>query len=110
MEIDVELSGHNETLIRTSGRLNLISAPKLQDVLAGIIGQDGRSRLVVDLTGTDFIDSTGLRALISGLKTARAAGGNLRIVGAGTQVKTVLQLTKLDRILQPSEAVESRFL
>ncbi len=63
-------------------------------------------RVVVDLGGTTFMDSSGLGALVSGLKTCRQAGGDLRIAAAGEQVRTVLGLTNLDRILRLHDTVE----
>lgn len=71
--------------------------------------RQGGPHIVVDLGDTDFIDSTGLGAMVSGLKTARAAGGDLRIARAGTQVMMVLQLTKLDQILHSYDTVEECF-
>jgi anti-sigma B factor antagonist len=96
-------------VIRTSGRLNMVAAPRLRELVAQIVRQDGRSHVVVDLADTDFMDSSGLGALISGLKTARAAGGDLRIARAQTQVLAVLQLTNLDQILFPHNTVEECF-
>ncbi len=53
------------------------------------------SRIVVDLSETEFIDSSGLGALIAGLKIARKAGGDLCIAAPTQQVCTVLELTTL---------------
>lgn len=92
-------------VLAATGRLNLASAPRMKaavdDVVAG-----GQPHVVVDLTGVEFIDSSGLGAIIGGLKRARQAGGDLRIAGAGEQVHTVLKLTNLDRILRPFPTVE----
>jgi anti-sigma B factor antagonist len=109
MDFNVELSDGDRAVIRTSGRLNMVAAPRLRDLVAQIVRQDGRSHVVVDLADTDFMDSSGLGALISGLKTARAAGGDLRIARAQTQVLAVLQLTNLDQILHPHNTVEECF-
>lgn len=109
MEFDVELSGRDGAVIHANGRLNMLSAPALKDLVTGIVHTDGRSHVVVDLAETDFMDSTGLGALISGLKTARSAGGDLRIARAGKQVMMVLRLTSLDRILQTHDTVEECF-
>lgn len=66
--------------------------PRFRELMTRIVDREGRTRVVVDLAGTDFMD--GLGALISGLKTTRLAGGDLRIARPGTQVMTVLKLTK----------------
>ncbi len=66
----------------------------------------GDAVVVVDLTDTSFMDSSGLGALVGGLRRARAAGGDLRIACAGAQVMTVLRLTTMDRVLRPYGSVE----
>jgi anti-sigma B factor antagonist len=105
--IDVETGGLREgaALLRPHGRLNMVLAPHLRDLVTSTVAA-GRSRLVVDLSGTEFVDSSGLGALVSGLKTARQAGGDLRIAAVPDQVRTVLSLTNLDRVLRPHDTVE----
>lgn len=93
------------TVLSPNGRLNMVSAPRLKSAIDASVGA-GRSRIVVELSGVDFIDSSGLGALIGGLKSARQASGDLRIAAAGEQVTTVLGLTNLDRILRPHPTLE----
>lgn len=95
-------------VIRVDGRLNMVTASQLRDTVTQAVDA-GRQRLVVDLTNTSFMDSSGLGALIGALKTARSAGGDLRIAGANEQVLMVLQLSNMDRILRPYETPESAF-
>ncbi|MCL1869301.1 MAG: STAS domain-containing protein [Promicromonosporaceae bacterium] len=87
------------------GKFNLVSAPPLKARIDDLV-REGKARIVVDLSAVDFIDSSGLGALIGGLKAARQQGGDLRIAAAGDQVKAVLKLTNLDRILSPYATVE----
>jgi anti-sigma B factor antagonist len=98
-------------VLKPYGRLTMVTAPELRQLVAQTI-TSGQARIVVDLSATEFMDSSGLGALISGLKTARQAGGDLRIAGLGPQVATVLQLTNLDRVLRSyasvAEAVGAR--
>ncbi|MGN6972621.1 STAS domain-containing protein, partial [Neisseria sp. P0009.S001] len=82
------------------GWLNMVAAPDLREQLRSLV-QSGSARVVVDLSGVESIDSSGLGALISGLKAARNAGGDLRISGPNTQVMAVLELTNLNRVLKP---------
>lgn len=93
------------SLVSCSGRLNMITAPQLKAAVEESVG-NGTNRLVIDLNGVSFIDSSGLGALISGLKSSRQAGGDLRISATGEQVLTVLQLTNLDHILRPYPTVD----
>lgn len=86
-------------------RLNMTVAPRLREVLTKAVA-DGTPRIVVDLSDTTFVDSSGLGALVGGLKTARQAGGDLRLAGVSDQVMTVLALTSLNRVLRPFPSVE----
>lgn len=95
-------------IIRPKGRLNMTVAAPLREQLLGLV-QSGNSRLVVDLSAVDAIDSSGLGALISGLKAARQSGGDLRISGPCAQVTAVLELTNLNRALILVESPEDAF-
>jgi anti-sigma B factor antagonist len=55
------------------------------------------------------MDSSGLGALISCLKTAREASGDLQIVSPSTPVTMVLTLSNVDKILTPYESVEAAY-
>jgi anti-anti-sigma factor len=66
-------------------------------------------KLAVDLSAVEFIDSSGLGALIGGLKAARTAGGDLRIAGATEQVVSVLRLTNLDKVLRVYDDPQSAY-
>ncbi|MCU1543193.1 MAG: anti-anti-sigma factor [Microbacteriaceae bacterium] len=85
-------------VIRGEGRLNMVSAPDLRTAVAEAVAA-GRPRVVVDLSGVEFMDSSGLGALVGCLKTTRQAGGDLRIAAPSDQVTMVLKLSNLDRIL-----------
>jgi len=69
----------------------------------------GVNRVVVDLSGVEFIDSSGLGALISGLKAARQAGGDLCITAPNHQATTVLEQTNLNRVLRVHPSSEGAF-
>ena len=92
-------------VLAPEGKFNLVAAPPLKARIDDLVAA-GKARLVVDLGAVDFIDSSGLGALVGGLKAARQQGGDLRIAAAGDQVRAVLKLTNLDRILTPYATVE----
>jgi anti-anti-sigma factor len=85
-------------------RVSMAKAAAFREAISAAV--ERAPRVVVDLSSTAFIDSSGLGALVSGLKTSRQAGGDLRIVAPGEQVRTVLKLTNLDRILRPHDTIE----
>ena len=105
MEFDTDVTDDGIVVVRSEGRLNMAAAPGLRAVVSECVAA-GQSRIVVDLSAITFMDSSGLGALIGGLKTARQTGGDLRIAAPTEQVSTVLGLTNLDRVLRPFATVE----
>jgi anti-sigma B factor antagonist len=106
MEFTTERVGDDTVVLRGEGRLNMVSAPTLRETVKSCI-ESGRPRVVVDMSRIPFMDSSGLGALISCLKSAREASGDLRIVSPSNQVSMVLTLSKVDSILSPYESVEA---
>lgn len=104
----VDEIGPDLAIIRAEGRLNMVTAPQLRQTVATAV-KAGKLRLVIDLSNTQFMDSSGLGALIGALKATREAGGDLRIAAAGEQVSMVLQLSNMDRILKPYENPNTAF-
>jgi anti-sigma B factor antagonist len=88
-----------------AGRVDITSANDLKQALAREVAS-GHQRLLMDLQGVSFVDSSGLSAFVSGLRVARQAGGDLRIAAPGEQPKAVLALTSLDRIFSVYPTVE----
>lgn len=95
-------------VLALEGRLNMVSTGSLREAVHEVV-DGGSPRVAIDLTRVEFVDSSGLGALVSGLKTARQAGGDLRIAGANDQVRLVLGLTNLERVLTPFATVEDAY-
>jgi anti-sigma B factor antagonist len=93
-------------VLQLDGRLNMVAAPKVRGAVDRLV-EVGDARIVVDLSRTEFMDSSGLGALIGALRSARQAGGDLRIACVGEQVATVLSLTNLARVLRPHDTVQA---
>ena len=107
-QFETETTDAGVGVVRPGGRRNMVAAPRLRALVAQLVAA-GTPRVVVDLSSTDSMDSSGLGALIAGLKTTRQAGGDLRLAGAGPQVQAVLELTNLGRVLRPRPDVASAF-
>ena len=108
MEIDVELVNNDLAILRLSGKLNMVYADRLRHEVAELISK-GYFRIAIDMSRVDFMDSSGLGALINGLKATREAGGDLRIATPVEQVQLVLKLTNLDRVLTIYPSAETAF-
>lgn len=108
MEIAVQRIGGPVVVVRPRGRLTAADAPDLKAVFADLV-EAGRSKIVVDLEETSFLDSSGLGALVAGLRVTRTAGGDLTIARPTGQVLDVLTLTTMIRVLPPHETVADAF-
>ncbi len=86
---EAEGSGHTLTL---AGELDIAAAPRLEKTVRDLC-DDGASEIVLDLGGLEFIDSTGLHALIGGMRHCRACGCAFLLTRAGTQTMRLFELT-----------------
>jgi anti-sigma B factor antagonist len=108
MDVNVKDGVAGVAILQLVGRLNMASAAHLREAVTSIV-DSGRTRVAIDMSGVDFLDSSGLGAIISALKTTRQAGGDLRIAAPSWQAKLVLQLTNLDRVLTAYDDAETAF-
>jgi anti-sigma B factor antagonist len=84
-------------VIAVTGEIDLFTAPELKAAIADAIEQ-GRIRLVIDLTDTSFLDSTALGVLIGAIKRLRGRGGRLTIVNVDDNIAKTFEITGLDQI------------
>lgn len=95
----------NVTVVEVVGRIDSYTAPELKAQLTNA-STTFPAQLVVDLKDVSFMDSSGLAALVVGMKQCRANGGDLYIAGPKQPVRMVLELTRLDKAIEifPSDA------
>ena len=105
IEMRLDVQSDATVVVCMAGRLDLVSSGEVKRRLGEVIA-GGHRNIVVDLAGISSIDSSGLGDLISALKAARVAGGDMRIARPGDQARLVLDLTTLDRVLHPYATVE----
>jgi anti-sigma B factor antagonist len=67
---------------------------------------EGKKKVVVDLGGVSWMNSSGLGILIGGLTTMRNAGGDLKLAGTTDKVQNLLMVTKLITIFESYDTVE----
>jgi len=68
--------------------------------------EDGRVNLLVDLKGVDFLDSSGLGAIVRALTGSQKEGGQTKLLHAGPQVRKLLEMTKLDSVFEMHDDLE----
>jgi len=107
--MDFQLSevkiNENTTQLDLTGRLTAATSPQVRDKFKQLI-DGGRNNILLDMGNVSFIDSSGLAALVSGLKFAREQGGWLRLVHVTDTIMQTLTLTRLNRVLGVYSNVE----
>lgn len=103
-----ELTSSGATVVVATGRINFHNAATLRRQLHSLI-EDGVVRLVIDLSSVESLDSSGVGALVSGLKAARNAGGDLRLADPSPAVTGIIDLMNLNRLLVQHDSPENAF-
>jgi anti-sigma B factor antagonist len=78
--------------------IDVANAGALRDAITS--AGTSRAAIVVDMTATEFCDSSGLSVLVWAHKRARADGGELRLVMGSPAVYRVFKVTAVDRVLR----------
>jgi anti-sigma B factor antagonist len=89
-----------QALIAVGGELDLGTAPTLEDAVMARL--QGGGHVVLDLRGLDFIDSTGVRVIVSAHRAAQEHGGRFALVRTlpDGAVGRVLRISGLDDVLE----------
>jgi anti-sigma B factor antagonist len=102
LEVDSTLA---PPVLVVSGEIDLSTAPAVGDELQRLV-DDGNPTVIVDLDGVDFLDSTGLGALVKARSAATAAGGTLPLVCGHTRIRKLFEITGLEDLFQFHDSVE----
>ena len=92
-------------LIELGGEVDLYTAPEFKERMVQVI-EEGKTRVVVDLSKATFIDSTTLGVLVGGVKRLRPSGGSLAIVCSDQNIQKIFEITGLDRVFPIHESRE----
>jgi anti-sigma B factor antagonist len=81
------------------GEIDLHVLPRISSAFGALI-QEKPKKLVVDLSKVTYIDSSGLAALIEGMKNVEAYGGIFALVGLQENVRSIFETARLDQVLR----------
>jgi anti-sigma B factor antagonist len=93
-------------LVTVETRLDILSSKELQGVVEAAFAAGARN-LVMDLSGAEYISSSGLRVLLSARKLARAASGTVHLAAPVPFVMDVLVTTGFDKLFAIHATVEA---
>ncbi|MGH2705378.1 MAG: STAS domain-containing protein [Actinomycetota bacterium] len=106
-DFDVEARAEGDwQVLRVRGEIDVYTAPALERAITEQLDLES-PRIVMDLAEVSFVDSTGLLAMIGGVRKARERNGSLVLVRPSTRLQHVLRITDLESILPVFDTVEA---
>jgi anti-sigma B factor antagonist len=105
MEIVTKSVSSTTSVVSFNGALNARSAEEAKQTFRTLVDQ-GITGIIVDLSQVPFIDSSGLAALVSGLKTLGGEAANLKLAAPQSQARLLFELTMFDRVFEIHDTVE----
>jgi anti-sigma B factor antagonist len=68
--------------------------------------QDGKKKLIVDLTKVSYVDSSGIGILVGSFGHCKRGGGAMRLTGVRDNILKIMKLTRVDEVLQVDASLE----
>ncbi|MFC4736529.1 STAS domain-containing protein [Bacillus daqingensis] len=104
MNLDIQVSDYeSKSVAQVSGEVDVYTAAKLKETITPLAEQEDK-RLIIDLSGVDYIDSTGLGIFIGALKASEKAGTSLTLTGLNARVKRLFEITGLHEVIDIDHA------
>jgi anti-sigma B factor antagonist len=104
MELNIK-EDNGVQVIRITGNLDTSTSPEAEGKINEMIN-DGKDKMVVDLTETGFVSSAGLRVFLSTAKQVTAKGGAVKFCGANEVVQEILDISGFSGILDVKPSLD----
>lgn len=98
-------TAHRDTffVVTLPSRVDASNTKSLVEAVAG----SGSKKIVLDLKGTEIVDSTALGAIVKVHTSLQTTGGSLALAGVGDGIRRVLAMTRLDRVFTLVASVDA---
>jgi anti-anti-sigma factor len=106
--ISVSGAGVGRSVVAPAGELDIASAPQLLSAVA-ILKPPGTTTIAIDLSALTFIDSSGINALRTAVRSATARGMAAIVAAPSERVQKVLELVKLSDVLPLEPSLSTAF-
>ena len=106
MQLTTKDDGH-VTILTVDGDLVIGESESLFKKTITRLLETGKVNLLVDMRRVGFLDSSGLGALVRAMTMSQKEGGQTKLLGAGPQVKKLLEMTKLDSVFENHTDMET---
>ncbi len=91
-------------VVSLEGEVDLEHSPQARKALLDAVSEN--KKVVVDLSGVSYIDSSGIASLVEAFQTARKSGGEMILAMVSESALRVLQLARLDKVFTIAATVE----
>jgi anti-sigma B factor antagonist len=88
----------SRTIMSLGGEIDLYTAPRLHGELVSVLSGDNPVQVIVDMSGVEFCDSTGMNVLLAAHRKAREQGGDLELAAPRPAIRKILQVTGLESV------------
>lgn len=96
--VEVDTAG-DRPRVTVRGEVDVYTSPELKQAFESLLhGDAGAQTVVIDVSGLDFIDSTGLGVLVGALKRSRASGGDVVLTTPPPSIMKVFEITGLNSL------------
>jgi anti-sigma B factor antagonist len=88
------------TILDVSGNIDMSNSPEVRKALLRELREKGVTRVVLNLTGVAYIDSSGVASLVEGLKASRESGSRFVLFGLSESAREVLKISRLLKLFE----------
>lgn len=96
-------------ILKIEGEVDLIHSPQFRIELMQVL-DDGVDRLIIDLSGVPFMDSSGVATLVEALQVQRKKTSKLVLCNLQQKVRSIFDISRLDMVFTITDDIDSAIL
>jgi len=105
IDINVDRNGP-DSVVHIQGDIDLRTSTDVRDVVVDLFENRSQQRVILDLKGVKYIDSSGIACLVEGLQEAKRKKARLILAGLNEAPRRVLQITRLTNLFEVAQTVD----
>jgi anti-sigma B factor antagonist len=108
MQLEIrERTVDDVTILEMTGKITIgEGSVQLRDAVSRLLDA-GRNRIILNLAGVTYVDSSGIGELVSRFTTTKNSGGKLKLLNLTKKIKDLLMITKLLTVFEIYEDEQS---
>lgn len=92
-------------VLSVDGEINFNSSPDFRKAFLKVLDSKAK-KVVINLSNVAYVDSSGLATLVEALQKIKGGGGRLRLTNLSAKVKSLFEITKLEKLFEIFSAEE----